>query len=47
MTRWLLLAFLALPALAQPAAELAERYWKQQRWEDANNAFRAAVKADP
>ncbi len=47
MTRLLLLACLAASLAAQPAADLAERYWKQQRWEDANNAFRAAVKADP
>ncbi len=47
MTRLLLSAILAAPLIAQSAADLAERYWKQQRWEDANNAFRAAVKADP
>jgi tetratricopeptide (TPR) repeat protein len=42
------LAFLlAVPGLAQPPAELAERYWRQQRWQEANNAFRAAVEADP
>ncbi|MCS7042216.1 MAG: tetratricopeptide repeat protein [Bryobacteraceae bacterium] len=47
MTRLLLLLACALPALAQSAADLAELYWKQRRWEDANAAFRAAVKADP
>lgn len=47
MTRLLLLAVLAAPLSAQSAASLAESYWKQQRWEEANQAFRAAVKADP
>jgi tetratricopeptide (TPR) repeat protein len=49
MTRFipLLLLLASIPAPAQSPADLAERYWKQQRWEDANNAFRAAVKADP
>ena len=48
MRAWpLLLLLCSAPAPAQSPADLAERYWKQQRWEDANNAFRAAVKADP
>lgn len=48
MRRWLpLLLFAAMAALAQSPAELAELYWKQRRWEDANAAFRAAVKAEP
>ncbi|MFZ5929575.1 MAG: tetratricopeptide repeat protein [Acidobacteriota bacterium] len=47
MRRLLLLVLLAGGALAQPAADLAERYWKQQRWQEANDAFRAAVQADP
>ncbi len=34
-------------AAAQTTADLAERYWKQRRWEEANAAFRAAVKSDP
>ena len=47
MTRLLLLVLLAAAAAAQSPADLAERYWKQQRWQEANNAFRAAVQADP
>ncbi len=48
MMRALLLLWIAcFAAWAQTAAELAERYWKQRRWEDANAAFRAAVKSDP
>jgi tetratricopeptide (TPR) repeat protein len=43
----LLLLWLAPLPAAQSAAELAETYWKQKRWEDANAAFRAAVKSDP
>ncbi len=43
----LLLWIVSCGAAAQTPAELAERYWKQRRWEDANAAFRAAVKSDP
>lgn len=32
---------------AQDAAAMAEAYWKQRRYEDANNAFRDAVKSRP
>lgn len=42
-----LLLAVAAVAFAQSAADLAEMYWKQRRWEDANAAFRAAVKSDP
>lgn len=42
-----LLLLAAASSMAQTAADLAERYWKQRRWEDANAAFRAAVRSDP
>lgn len=42
-----LLLLAGLSATAQTAADLAERYWKQRRWDDANAAFRAAVRSDP
>lgn len=47
MQRLAAILVLALSAAGQPAAELAERYWKQRRWEEANAAFRAAVRDDP
>ncbi len=47
-----ILALMGLPAAAQAGLEkdaraLAERYWKEKRYEDANNAFRLAEKNNP
>ncbi|MGQ9919660.1 MAG: peptidase MA family metallohydrolase, partial [Bryobacteraceae bacterium] len=42
-----LLVLFGSAAMAQTAAELAERYWRQRRWDDANTAFQAAIRSDP
>lgn len=47
MMRFAVFALLAGALWAQSAAQLAELYWRQQRWEEANAAFRDAVKAEP
>lgn len=38
---------LGFAAQAQDAGALAETYWKQKRYEDANNSFRIAVRNKP
>lgn len=45
----ILLAMTAAVAacVAQDAGSLAESYWKQRRYDDANNAFRLAVENNP
>lgn len=42
-----LVALLLGGAAAAQTLEQAEAYWKQGRWQDANNAFRALVNAHP
>ena len=46
--KWLSIAVLAgLMAQAQDARALAERAWRERRYEEANTAFREAVKERP
>lgn len=46
MKALLILMLVPVCGWPQSAAALAEGHWRQRRWEEANQAFRAAVEAD-